>query len=367
MNQGLTGNHEKKRSGSGFFTKRIKRIFAPLAAIAFAGLCLTIINCGGSGGGSSTSTSTSSTTPLQSTFTETAREITPNLTTSGDVAAWSAWDSTQQYSVFMKLFNEDSGWESVFGPLDQIDMALEMVEGFSDYWDTPGTYTATSNNMTITAVIETITEMAIPYLGGTDTTVTKKITLSDADGNYNYMVAFNITGTENAMVLHSKIISNEGTEYLVAYATHNETTGDTRIKIAGVADKTDNFKINVDWKGNESTEVFSITQYTNAAKPDSTTDGYWMVMGGGNAESTMSFRSKNRDSGEADPANADDYIVVATVAEMATNTAPAGFPLISSSIDSATNDIQKHVDTDHADCLGWLSGFPEVADLTWNY
>jgi hypothetical protein len=149
---------------------------------------------------------------------------------------------------------------------------------------------------------------------------------------------------------------------LVFRANFNETTQNLQIWAAAVADKADNFKLQFVWKGNLDEGTFALTQHSNAAKPSPGTDGFWKVMGGGILTGEMAFRANTNDNTEF------DFFVVTTLVDMVSETAPDGYPDEAANIDSATEPVQGYIDTAHSNCLGWLAGFPEVADLgEWTY
>ena len=307
-------------------------------------------------------TATASRVALQETFTESARDLTPDLSTAA-VNAWSGWRGDTDYTVLKKLFHPDSGWESVYGPLEAAESAITIIESNTSYLETAGTYEITGTSAgTLTMVVEDLTDgITVPYFNVTEASVTKKVVITSSDESMNLMIAYDMEGDDKAMVCHTKMVSGSETEYIVFRANYNETTQLLDIWAAGAADKTDAFKIQYHWKGNPDQNYFAITQYTNAAKEDNGSDGFWKVMGGGDINGSMVFRANTND----DPSS--DYFIVTDLAGMTSETAPSGYPADSSTIDSSATEVQKYIDTANEACLGWLTGFPEVSDLTWNY
>lgn len=355
------GNHRFRPSGM---------LLTTLMVLAMS---LGVYACGGSSGSSTTPTAPAE--PAATNFTEVfidgVRSLTPNVATSA-VNDWDGWCAdgaeSHQYSVLNKLFNPDSGWESVYGPVDQAEVMLEILESHAEQLEEEGTVELEpGDGLTYTATMTDVTgDVQVPYFNVAQSGLTKRVVITSDDNSMRMMVAYDMEGDEKAMVAHQIRAMGEETEYMVFRANYNEATEDLQIWAAAVADKADSFKIQFVWKGNMADGTFAISQYTNAAKEDLGGgvwgDGFWKVMGGGTLEGEMAFRANTRDS------EADDYFIVATLAEIVDSSAPDGFPADAGTIDSATYAVQGYVDQASALCLGYLDGFPEVDDLDdWAY
>jgi hypothetical protein len=337
---------------------------AAVAIIAAALLlCAGLYACGSSGSSSSTS---SDGTDFRATFIDGLRELTPDLSTSAVNAwsGWSAWSGGDEYSVLNKLFNPASGWESVYGPVEAAEDILEILESNEDLLVGSGTYEMEGEGGTYTfAVSDLSDDFEVPFFGALQTGLTKKVVIESDDSSWRTMVAYHMEGDDKAMVVHQIRVAGQGeTEYMAFRANFNETTQNLQIWVAAVADKADSFKLQFVWKGNLDQGTFALTQHTNAAKEGDGSDGFWKVMGGGILEGDMAFRANTNDH------PLDDYYIVTTLADMQNQAAPADYPAEAANINSATHAVQGYIDTSHANCLGWLIGFPEVDDLDdWNY
>lgn len=346
------------------FKPPIRMVLATFATLLiWAGL----FACGGGGSSNTTTPSEGSSVNLKATFTDAMLEITPNLETSG-VSDWSGWQGDTQFSVLYKLFNPNSGWESVFGPVQIAEEALDIIEANEALLAIDGVHEINMSEgdqtMALTMTVSTLeTGIEIPYFNATDANVTKRVVIVSADASFKTMVAYDMDGEDKSMVVHSRRVddSDGSSEYVVFHATFNETSQELDTRAAMAADKEDSFKIHFVWQGNMEAETFALSQYTNAAKNNDGSDGFWKVLGGGSIHDTMAFRAETNDAPGV------DYHVVVTLDTMAAALSPDGYPVISTSIDSTANSVEKYIDTVHADCLGWLDGFPEVVDLTWNY
>ena len=351
---------------------------AVMTALALLALFFSIgfVACGGGGSdGDDDTPNAQATTNYNEVFTDGVRELTPNVATSA-VVNWDGWSadgaSEHEYSVLNKLFNPDSGWESVFGPVDEAEMILNILETYSETLAVNGTYDISpGDGLTYATTVSDVDgDFQVPFFNVTQSGLLKQVVIEASDDSNRIMVAYDMEGDDKAMVVHMihDQSGDEGTSYMVFHAVFNETTQVLHIQAAAVADKDDNFKLAFIWDGDLDAETFSITQYTNAAKDDIDndgifeTDGFWQVMGGGSLAGEMAFRAVTNDS------PSDDYFVVVTMDDILSATAPDGYPAASSTIDSATYPVQGYIDVDHANCLGWLTSFPEVDDLDdWTY
>lgn len=359
------------------FKKYLRQSYKISATIAMAAAFLTgaaIFSCSGGSSGSNTTNETESTN-FQQVFTEGFRQLTPLVGTSA-VAEWDGWcadgESSHQYSVLTKLFNPDSGLESVYGPVQEVESILDIIETYKDMLSENGDHdVAPGDGQTYSATVSNFEgDFVVPFFGDTQTGLTRKVVISSEDESWRTMVAYDMIGDDKAMVVHTIYYDSEddSTSYTVFRATFNETTQILQIWAASVSDKADSFKIQFIWKGDLEAETFTLTQYTNAAKDDVDhdgifeTDGFWKVMGGGSLDDQMAFRANTRDS------ESDDYFVVVTMDEILSATPPAGFPADAATIDSTTYPVQSYIDEEHSNCLGYLDGFPEVEDLeNWDY
>lgn len=351
-----------------------QRFFIWIAITMFFGVAAVLSACSGS------SSTTPATTPPAGTdftavFTEGVAEITPQINTSA-VTDWDGWCANDigelgihRYSLLNKLFNPDSGVESVYGPLESVENVLGILESNSDLV-TNGTYQVDGGDGTYTAVVSDFSgDFTVPYFGHTQSGLTQKVVITAGDGSFSAMIAYDMDGDDKALVAHTKMVTTEGedagTSYELFRANYNETSEVLQIWVAHTDNKTDSFKIQFVWKGNMSDGTFALTQSTNAAKGEGGSDGFWLIMGGGNMEEQMAFRAETNDNPGA------DYFVMVTMDDITSATAPAGYPADSgvggANIDSTTYPVQSYIDTAHANCLGWLSGFPEASDLLWDY
>ncbi len=346
--------------------------FARLTTIAAVlVLAMGLFACGGS---DSTSTPTS-TTPIttynyKEVFTDSIRELTPNVGTSA-VTDWDGWsachpDDIHRYSILNKLFNIDNGVESIFGPVASVENILDILENYEELSEN-GTHEIGDGGVTYTAVVSDYSgDFTVPYFEDTQTGLSKQVVITSSDDSFSTMVAYDMEGDDKALVAHTKHVF-EHNSYELFRANFNETTQVLQVWVAYADDDPDTFKIQFIWKGNVEEGTFVLTQSTNAAKEDLDhdgiyeVDGMWTVMGGGNMDSEMAFRAITNDS------PTDDYFVVVTMDDILSATAPAGYPAESTAIDSTTDAVQGYIDTNHESCLGWLTGYPDIDDLAWDY
>ncbi|MDY6933331.1 MAG: hypothetical protein SVZ03_03815 [Spirochaetota bacterium] len=339
----------------------------------------------------------SSTTPLigssddgLSPYLDDVKSCTPDLGSSRVMEQWitsdggDGWSTNATYGVLKKLFHPDSGNESVYGPVETVDNYIDWINNFSNYFDSPGTYTYENMSATIEEITEAVT---IPYFGGTENNVDTQLTIigTNNDLPISIRIAFGIDDNNEYIVCYGQhqYVSDEETQtgYTICHATRNDATGDISIELASIADKTDVFKIRYKFEGNTTENTFRLTQKTNAATG-------WCVLAGGSVAEDLSKiavrATDNADSstGANDGSNLDEtegYYVILTKEEIydpstldtqgESGTTDDGWPkeATTSNLDAESDTEANYIDVrDTTNCLNWTDEYPSSPeDLAW--
>jgi hypothetical protein len=283
--------------------------------VLLAVIALSLTGCGSSSSSSTTNDGGSSTTEL-STYAEDVAECSPTYTgTSEDVPGgeenssitlWAGWDPDEEYSVFWKLIAQ-SGNESLYGPIEMVDMYIEMINQYSAGWSTDGeTEIEYQEGMTATMTVDTTVEsVTVPFFTDSEgdpivQAVNRLITV-EADA-MNLKMAFTVDGDEEALVVRFERTDSDGTETAVFYATRADD-GQIDIKSACYVDYTaqDDYYGAFMWSGNPDAAEpwFALSQFTNAA------GGSW-ILAGGEPDGDMAFLSIRNDDNNVGESGSDE-------------------------------------------------------------
>ncbi len=272
-----------------------------------------------------------------------------------DLSVWSTWSPNNSGSILGKLFEEDNGLdECPYTRIAVLDDHIEMVNGFSDYWDSDGEHTVGSRTATVDTSVDSVD---IPYLTGVfqgdlyTVAVDRLVTVTE--GTLTVNMAFKISGTTETIVEQYQIGT---TEAGVFYTIQN---GNYRgIWHAYVGDS----KIQFMWDGNIGDQTFRITECT-----DSGSGSNWEVLGGGeiaSGTSELAFIARNDADGSS---SLDEYYITLTLDELEDATTQT----ITDAGVSAPGGagVLRYITEDNEDCLDFLGidEYPDdVSDLAWD-
>ncbi len=284
------------------------------------------------------------------TFIDDVKECTPYLGAS-TLDQWSDWDPDNPGSVLGKLFDPDNGLEeSIYTQIQTLDNHIDMVNEFTDDWDSSGGHTIDS----ITATVDTsVRSVSVPYLdisypGLKNVAVDREVTIQN--GDLTLHMAFRINGTSEIIVEQYRIGSTE------AGVFYTERNGNIlRIWYAGVGDR----KVQFMWEGDIGNGEFKVSECT-----DSGTN--WQVMGGGSIaaqSSQMAFMTRN----DATNSSEDKYYITISLGDLLDGNEETVIAAAGASLSGS--DVLDYINEDDSDCLGFLNinEYPEqVSDLDWN-
>ncbi len=298
---------------------------------------------------------------------EAGSEGLPGVEENASISVWEGWNPAIEYTVFNKLLSEDSA-EGLFNPIEQADMFVEMINGFSAYWPAAGTYediAIPGGGGTIALTVETDVEsVTIPFFGGT-ITVDRVVTIDGlivGMGNFECKMGFTIDGDEESIVVRTDF---EDTGEVSVFYGNRASEGVINIWAAMYADKAtadtaDDFTGALKWRGNPDEGWFAISQYMNGA-------GGTKILAGGEPDGTMAFLARRGDDNVGPDV---PYYLACTIANITGGTPPEGGSIINGNTtppSTAANDVYQYIIDGNASCLGYLSTYPASADdIVWS-
>ncbi|MBF0298358.1 MAG: hypothetical protein HQK51_06535 [Oligoflexia bacterium] len=337
----------------------------------------------------STSAAPAAPSTLISPYSTTVRSSAPDLSTAA-LSNWATnWSPSASYGILKKVFNANSGTESIFGPVVTLDRMIENINSLnsSGALENGGTITYGTTDIIFEARTS-ISSASIPTFlgGGTNTNVSYLVSGASADNSIQIKVAYgDLAGDNETVIGRYKYATSEGVEYLNVYATRNNTTKDYSIKLAMIADKgtigtisgnpaNSDFLINFYITGNTNLKTFKFSHRTNAGT------GQAIMAYGSIANDSDSIIIRATD--EADSvAGGNDYTnisnatennqghyVILTKTQLMNATEPTGYPkaVAVNLAAEATSTNKAAITINESDCLEWLLTYPSsVASLDW--
>jgi hypothetical protein len=333
--------------------------------VLFAGALIVLAGCGGGGGGGSSdnnnsnnNSSMTSGTKL-SLYTDKVSACTPSINGGNSAGAtnnldtWTAWAPGLSGTVLGKLFDQANGRdECVFNRVQVLDSHIELVNQFSDRWETPGTYTQGN----ITATVQTsVATVIVPFLNPEFALeIDRLVTLNVPDQNLTIHMAFSQSNGNQSIVEQYSIGTTESGSYLARIIGN-----DVQIWTAGIVSGS---KVQIMWEGNTGEKWFKISETTNAS------GGNWEVMGGGSIASPSSGMSlmarNNQNNNSSDP---DTYYITTTLSSLENGTLQ---PILNALAQppNPNTDSEAYITEGNDNCLGFLGRdqYPNsLDDLAW--
>lgn len=341
--------------------KRLRFVFIPFILLLLLSLSFS---CGGS--------IASSVSGFIDSLSEDMKKCAPDLgtATSSVLQQWNTgsdgWSMDATYGVLKKHFDPNSGSESIYGIVEQLDSIVSQISSYSDEIvnNDSGTITFTEG----TATYETFSgDVTLPSIfGGSSVSgFEKKIVITMTDGSYEGTLYFKLGDTDEKILFYGSMPANDETD--VVYATRNKTSGALVINVAthkasgtipasGAAHVDSEFRLKLYFVGNTIEHTFKFNLKTDAAQG-------WAVFGGGSIASDSDLIAV-RGTDEADSktyandgflltdnSDASYYVIISFGNLKTSGYNGGGYPLSAANLIAEASEAKKYITIGDASCL----------------
>jgi hypothetical protein len=275
------------------------------------------------------------------------------------------WSMDATYGVLRKHFDPDSGLESIYGVVEQLDQIVTDLSSDSDEIvnNDSGTVTFPDGTATYEAVS---TDVTLPSIfGGTAVSgFEKKVTVTITATGMTNIMYFKLGDTDEKILFYYNIPSTYETG--VVYATRNKTSGALAVKVAchkaagsmlppGSSQQNNEFRLKLYFEGNTLDQSFTFNLKTDAGTG-------WSIFGGGSVAADSDLiavrgtdeadsQTYANDGGLLADNTAASYYVVISFGNLKTSGYDGGgYPKSAANLSAETSAVKKYITIGNASC-----------------